>query len=150
MLTFQFSQTPLENFNLKEGLVSDETGALAIFEGIVRNHQDGRTVTALEYEALESLAQKEAQKIIEETAVRFPLLAVKCVHRLGRLTIGEMAVWVGVSAPHRNEAFNACRYIIDQVKSRLPIWKKEYYLTGDSSWVNCQHHHDIPLTGTNP
>ena len=61
-----------------------------------------------------------------------------CEHRLGDLAIGEVAVWVGVSAPHRDEAFRACRYIIDEVKHRLPIWKKEHYVNGDSGWVNCE------------
>ena len=61
-----------------------------------------------------------------------------CEHRLGDLAVGEVAVWVGVSAPHRDEAFRAARYIIDEVKHRLPIWKKEHYVNGDSGWVNCQ------------
>jgi molybdopterin synthase catalytic subunit len=61
-----------------------------------------------------------------------------CVHRVGDLRVGELAVWVGVSAPHRDEAFRACRYIIDEVKHRVPIWKKEHYVNGDSGWVNCE------------
>jgi len=75
-----------------------------------------------------------------------------CAHRVGTLAIGELAVWVGVSAPHRGEAFDACRYIIDEVKHRVPIWKKEYYQDGDSGWVNCErcaavapHPHEEPL-----
>ena len=68
----------------------------------------------------------------------FPHLHARCVHRTGMLDIGDCAVWVGVSSPHRDEAFRACRYIIDQIKVRLPIWKKEYYEDGHSGWVNCE------------
>ena len=69
---------------------------------------------------------------------RFPYLEARCVHRIGLLEIGECAVWVGVAAKHRDEAFMACRYIIDEIKHRLPIWKKEHYVNGDSGWVNCE------------
>ena len=69
---------------------------------------------------------------------RFGVAHAACLHRVGELGIGELAVWVGVSAPHRHEAFLACRYIIDEVKQRVPIWKKEHYLSGDSGWVNCE------------
>ena len=69
---------------------------------------------------------------------RFGVRGARCVHRLGELGLGEVAVWVGVASGHRAEAFAACRYIIDEVKHRLPIWKKEHYLDGDSGWVNCE------------
>jgi len=69
---------------------------------------------------------------------QFPFLEACCVHRSGVLDIGDCAVWVGVSAPHRDEAFKACRFIIDEIKVRLPIWKKEHYVDGDSGWVNCE------------
>ena len=73
-----------------------------------------------------------------ETAVKFPIENAVCVHRVGELEIGDLAVWVGVSSGHRDEAFRACRYIIDEVKQRVPVWKKEYYASGDSGWVNCE------------
>jgi molybdopterin synthase catalytic subunit len=76
--------------------------------------------------------------VLAEACRKYPLLRAACVHRSGLLEIGECAVWVGVSAPHRDEAFAACRYIIDQVKVRLPIWKKEHYANGHSGWVNCE------------
>jgi molybdopterin synthase catalytic subunit len=75
---------------------------------------------------------------VAEAIARFGVARAACVHRVGELAVGELAVWVGVSAPHRDEAFRACRYIIDEVKHRLPIWKKEHYLDGDSGWVNCE------------
>ena len=80
----------------------------------------------------------EGEAILDEACERFSLLHAHCVHRTGLLEIGDCAVWVGVSAPHRDEAFLACRYIIDQLKVRLPIWKKEYYVDGHSGWVNCE------------
>ena len=80
----------------------------------------------------------EGEAVIEEARLQFPHLHAHCVHRTGLLEIGDCAVWVGVSSPHRDEAFSACRYIIDHLKVRLPIWKKEYYEDGHSGWVNCE------------
>jgi molybdopterin synthase catalytic subunit len=133
---FTLSSRPLEHLNLKESFANPKTGALVTFEGVVRNHNEGRKVVALEYEASESFAQKESQKILAEVKKKFQVSQVKCIHRVGKLTIGETAVWIGVSAAHRDEAFKACRYLIDEIKERLPIWKKEYYENGDSGWVN--------------
>ena len=92
----------------------------------------------LEYEAYEPVAVSEGEKVIAEVRSRHGILHAWCVHRSGLLEIGDCAVWVGVTAGHRDEAFIACREIIDQVKVRLPIWKKEYYANGDSGWVNCE------------
>ena len=86
-------------------------------------------------------------QIDAEARARFGLERACCAHRVGQLQIGELAVWVGVSAAHRGEAFDACRYIIDQVKHRLPIWKKEYYADGDSGWVNCERCAAAPSVG---
>ena len=97
----------------------------------MRDHNEGRRVRQLEYEAFEPLAIKEGERIIAEAVARFGVEHAACVHRIGELEIGEMAVWVGVSARHREEAFRACRYIIDEVKHRVPIWKKEHYVNGD-------------------
>ena len=138
MSTFRFSTVPFDTSALRESLADPAAGGFAAFEGWVRNHNEGQVVARLEYEAFEALAVKEGERIIAEALRRFPVARAACVHRLGRLEIGELAVWVGVSAVHRDEAFAACRYIIDQVKQRVPIWKKEYYLNGDSGWVNCE------------
>jgi molybdopterin synthase catalytic subunit len=123
---------------LRDALRDDRAGGYAAFEGWIRNHNDGEDVLRLEYEVYEPLALKEGEKVIEEARRKFPILHAECVHRAGMLEIGECAVWVGVSSAHRDEAFAACRYIIDQVKVRLPIWKKEHYANGDSGWVNCE------------
>lgn len=123
---------------LRKELFDSGAGAYCGFEGWVRNVNEGHEVLRLEYEAYEPLAISEGNKILAEAKQRFPFLHAHCVHRTGTLDIGECAVWVGVSSPHRDEAFHACRYIIDQLKVRLPIWKKEHYSDGHSGWVNCE------------
>lgn len=123
---------------LREQLTDAGAGGLCVFEGWIRNQNEGRAVERLEYEVYEPLAVSEGQKVLAEAQQLFPHLRAVCVHRSGSLEIGDCAVWVGVSAPHRDEAFKACRYIIDQIKVRLPIWKKEHYVDGDSGWVNCE------------
>lgn len=135
---FSFSSTPLEESALRAGLSDPTCGGYAAFEGWVRDHNEGRRVRRLEYEAFEPLAIKEGERIIAEAVARFGVERAACVHRIGTLEIGENAVWVGVAARHRDEAFRACRYIIDEVKHRVPIWKKEHYESGDSGWVNCE------------
>jgi molybdopterin synthase catalytic subunit len=138
MRVFQFTRAPIETAALRSELADPGCGGYAAFEGWVRDHNEGERVRHLEYEAYEALAAREGERILAEAVARFGVARVACVHRLGDLCVGELAVWVGVSAPHRDEAFRACRYIIDEVKHRLPIWKKEHYLNGDSGWVNCE------------
>ena len=132
---FKLTPVPLEKIKLSKDLRTDESGAFASFEGIVRNHNDGKEVSYLEYEAQETLCNNEAKKIVDEAHSKFSINKVRAYHRVGRLDIGEMAVWVGVSAVHRDDAFKACRYIIDEIKKRLPIWKKEFYTDESSVWV---------------
>ncbi|MDP7399501.1 MAG: molybdenum cofactor biosynthesis protein MoaE [Lentisphaeria bacterium] len=135
---FELSATPLEAIDLKSRFADVRAGGYVTFEGWVRNHNEGREVLRLEYEAYEQLCLEEASRIIAEAEERFDIIQAACAHRTGTLEIGDMAVWVGVSAEHRGPAFDACRYVIDNVKVRLPIWKKEYYTDGDSDWVNCE------------
>lgn len=147
---FLFSGSALDLPTLQRPLHQDECGGYASFEGWVRNHNDGLAVTRLEYEAFEALASREGERIIAEACEKFAVQHAHCVHRIGSLAIGDIAVWVGVSAPHRDEAFRACRYIIDEVKHRLPIWKKEHYLNGDSDWVNCERCAAAPAAADAP
>src|SRR5262245_25779535 len=135
---FSFSHQPLDTEALARAMRDDACCGFAEFEGWVRNHNKGHAVTRLEYEAFAELAEKEGTRIVAEARARYGVTRAACVHRIGSLGIGDVAVWVGVSAAHRDEAFRACRYIIDEVKHRVPIWKKEHYVTGDSGWVNCE------------
>ncbi len=135
---FDLTETPISAAALTEQLRDDTCGGFVSFEGWVRNHNEGQQVLRLEYEAYKALALKEGEKILAEAREKFPVAHIVCVHRVGELAIRDMAVWVGVSAGHRGEAFDACRYVIDEVKLRVPIWKKEYYTDGDSGWVNCE------------
>ncbi|NUM52949.1 MAG: molybdenum cofactor biosynthesis protein MoaE [Candidatus Hydrogenedentes bacterium] len=134
---FALSSEPIDTSLLRPRFEKSHAGAFATFEGWVRDHNIGRSVVRLEYEAYASVAEKEGNAIIAEARKTFAVLDAQCIHRIGSLTIGDMAVWVGASAAHRDAAFDACRYIIDEVKARVPIWKKEYYADGDSGWVNC-------------
>lgn len=135
---FALSETPLDPAELKRKLAGSRAGACVTFEGWVRDHNDGHRVLRLEYEAYAEVALKEGRAILEMAVEKFALVAARCVHRVGALEIGDIAVWIGVSAGHRGEAFDACRYIIDEIKARVPIWKKEHYEDGDSGWVNSE------------
>ena len=152
---FRIASEAIDGGMLKEALADDTCGGFVAFEGWVRDHHEGRRVTGLDYEAYEALAVSEGEKILAEAREKFGAAKVACVHRVGSLAIGDMAVWVGAAAPHRDEAFAACRYVIDEVKLRVPIWKKEHYVEGEAEWVNCarcaeagHHHHDHSPAGT--
>lgn len=134
---FKISPAPLDLAALKATLGDQRAGACVTFEGWVRDHNEGRPVQSLEYEAFADLAEKEGARILAEAREKFQLTRAVCVHRVGHLQIGELAVWAGVSAAHRDAAFAACRYLIDETKARVPIWKKEHYATGSSAWINC-------------
>ena len=107
-----------------------QDGALALFVGVVRNENSGRPVLCLEYEAYEEMALSEMQAIDREVRRRWPITEIRIVHRLGRMEIGEASVAVAVASPHRDEAFEACRFAIDTLKKTVPIWKKEFYADG--------------------
>jgi molybdopterin synthase catalytic subunit len=134
----EMTKDPIDPAALARSLANPAAGGYCAFEGWVRNENDGHQVRRLEYEAYEPLAVVEGEKVLAEAKEKFPCLEARCVHRVGLLEIGECAVWIGVASAHREEAFRACRYIIDEIKVRLPIWKKEHYVNGDSGWVNCE------------
>jgi len=120
---------------------SPGAGGFVTFDGRVRDNADGQSVLRLEYEAFDNMALAEGQKLVEEAVSRFELVDADVVHRLGLLEVGESAVVITVAAPHRREAFAACEWIIDQLKWRVPIWKKEHYASGESEWVMAQASH---------
>ena len=121
---------------------SPKVGGIVTFEGTVRNHNEGYKVSSLEYQCYEEMAQKEGELIVSESLKKFDIEQAFCIHRMGHLKIGEMAVWVYAAAAHRGQAFLACQYIIDEVKGRVPIWKKEHYLNKDPQWVACHQCHE--------
>lgn len=124
---------------LEAELSDPSCGGVVTFAGRVRNHHEGRRVIQLDYEAYIPMAEKKLAQIATEVVQKFGVSDVRIVHRVGSLTIGDTAVWIGVQSPHRAEAFAACQYAIDEVKHRTPIWKKEYYDDSTSNWVQCNH-----------
>ena len=138
-MRFSLSSQAVDTAPLHQALQHPGSGGFCAFEGWVRNSNEGREVDGLDYEAYAELAEAEGERILGEAIARYGVTDARCVHRTGRLKVGDLAVWVGVSAAHRDEAFRACRYIIDEIKHRLPIWKKEHYLSGESDWVACTH-----------
>jgi molybdopterin synthase catalytic subunit len=133
---FALSASPIEVDAEKAAIGHAAAGACVTFEGWVRDHNDGRAVQRLDYQAYAPLALSEGEAILARAITTFGLRAARCVHRTGTLAIGDLAVWVGVSADHRGAAFDACRWIIDEVKRRVPIWKNEHYADGDSGWLH--------------
>ncbi|MBX3743409.1 MAG: molybdenum cofactor biosynthesis protein MoaE [Akkermansiaceae bacterium] len=120
---------------LADELTDHRAGARVMFDGRVRNHNEGSEVACLEYQAYPAMALKVGQAIIEDEAAKHGLLRVRAVHRTGALEIGESAVWVGVASAHRAAAFDGARAIMERLKYELPVWKKETYLDGRIDWV---------------
>ena len=135
MINFSITPEPIVSAELIIRLEDPDCGAVATFLGIVRQYNKDREVIQLHYQSYKTLAVKEGNKILGEAKEQFNIVNALCVHRVGDLNIGETAVWVGVNASHRDAAFNACRYVIDEIKTRVPIWKKEIYVDGDSGWL---------------
>ncbi len=135
---FRLADAPFDTAALRGRLLDHRAGAFAAFEGWVRDHNEGKRVQGLHYEAYGALAEREGEAVLAEAVNRFAIVDAACVHRIGELALGEQAVWVGVAAAHRDAAFAACRWIIDEVKSRVPIWKHERYAEGDPTWLHPQ------------
>lgn len=138
-MSFQLTETAIDPAQLRDALLKSSAGAFCNYEGWVRDHNEGKAVTALHYHGYAQLAPGIAEVIIEEARVKFHIEGASIVHRIGELGIGDIAVWVGVTAHHRGDTFLACRYIIDNVKHRLPIWKKEVYSDGTEAWIESNH-----------
>ena len=139
MNSFEITSEAIDLAAFRRRLLDTSCGAYVQFDGWVRDHNEGQEVLRLEYEVYTPLAVKEGLRIIDEAIEKFAISNACGIHRSGLLELTDVAVVVGVSSPHRAAAFDACRYIIDEVKQRLPIWKKEYYASGEAEWVNCQH-----------
>ncbi|MBM2841760.1 MAG: molybdopterin biosynthesis MoaE protein [Bacteroidetes bacterium] len=135
-------EVPINVDEIIKDISTPRSGGIDVFIGTVRNHSHGKRVRQLEYSAYVPMAEKLMAEIEHEIKRRWIVHEVSLVHRIGLLQVGEIAVVTAVSAPHRNEAFEACRYAIDRVKSVVPIWKKEYFEEG-LAWVVGQHDVDI-------
>lgn len=129
--------TPLSIDEAYQAVCNDAQGGVVLFVGRVRNVNQGNDITKLEYEAYVSMAEKEIARIIDEIQLEVPGTLLACTHRIGELHIGDLAVVCAASAPHRAEAFSACRLLIDRVKQRIPIWKREHGPAGPY-WIDFQ------------
>lgn len=132
---------PIDGAALRAELFDPQCGGYCAFEGWVRDHNAGAPVDGLDYEAYAELVLAQGEAILAEALARFDIVDARCAHRTGALAIGEVAIFIGVSARHRDAAFRACRYIIDEAKHRLPVWKKEHYLDRAPAWVEASHEH---------
>ena len=136
---FALASEPIDVASIRQSMVRQDCGGFATFEGWVRDFNEGRPVMRLQYEAFPELAKLEAERIALEANNLFPIRKVMAIHRIGSLELTEIAVWVGVVAVHREGAFDACRYVIDEIKRRVPIWKKEFFADGSAAWTRCEH-----------
>lgn len=131
---FRISAEPIDAAALERAVRTDACGGIATFSGVVRERSDdGRPVTGLSYEAHEAMALAEFERIANEARERFGDCEIAVAHRIGDLRIGDVAVVVVAASPHRGTAFDACEYVIDELKARAPIWKKEHYADGGES-----------------
>lgn len=126
---------PIDTNEVLTRIGSDQDGATLLFLGVVRDHADGRPVSGMRYDAYEEMATPVLLGIAQEAADRTGSDRIAVVHRFGELSIGDVSVAIAVSTPHRAEAYDASRYVIEEIKKRLPVWKKEHYTDGGSEWV---------------
>jgi molybdopterin synthase catalytic subunit len=131
---FRLVREPIDVARIRAALVQPEDGAVAVFEGVVRNHARGRRVVALEYQAYEAMALRKLEEIGDRARREFSIRDITIVHRLGRLVPTDASVAIVVVSAHRAPAFEACRFAIDTLKKIVPIWKKEIYENGEV-WI---------------
>jgi molybdopterin synthase catalytic subunit len=128
---------PIDPRTLVASVMRNSDGAYVLFEGVVRNHHDGRAVESIFYDAYRPMAEKEIASIVRDVEAQFPEVALAIVHRLGYLVVGDSSIAIVASSPHRAESFAACRLVIDRIKETVPIWKKERGPDGEE-WVGWQ------------
>jgi molybdopterin synthase catalytic subunit len=136
-----FTNDPIDTAALARSVVRPSDGASIVFEGIVRNHNEGKAVQSIVYEAYLPMAEKEMAGVVDAVRAAYPDVAVAVVHRLGHLVVGDASIAIACASPHRAEAFAACRDVIDRIKKTVPIWKKERGPDGEE-WVGWQCKHD--------
>ena len=125
----------IDTQELVEEVVAPSAGAVLLFLGVVRNENDGREVNHLEYEAYVEMAERTMEQIVDEARERWAVGEIRVVHRIGLLSIGEVSVAIAVASPHRGNGYEASRFIIEELKTRVPIWKREGYVEGESGWL---------------
>lgn len=133
---FQLSSQQFDTTKLRQQLLASSSGAYVSFEGWVRDHHGGIAVASLSYHAHPLLALTEGERVLQDAVSRFAINGAHCVHRVGVLQLSDLAVWIGVSAGHRDAAFAATRFIIDEIKARVPIWKHEHYVSALPQWLH--------------
>lgn len=131
------TESPIDSSALVESVMRQSDGAYVLFEGVVRNHHEGRAVESIFYDAYRPMAEKEIDAIVREVRAQFPDVALAVLHRLGHLVVGDASIAIVAASPHRAEAFGACRLAIDRIKETVPIWKKERGPDGEE-WVGWQ------------
>lgn len=134
---FQITTESINQIRPKEVYDNPRVGGIVTFEGTVRNHNDGHAVTSLKYQAYDKMAVAEGNRIVKEALEKYSAVDVYCIHRTGHLAIGDTAVYVAATGEHRKEAFEACEFVIDMIKARVPIWKREHYVDQEPNWVAC-------------
>jgi molybdopterin synthase catalytic subunit len=132
----EITESPIDHAALTERVRSDQAGAVCTFLGTVREMTGDRRTASLDYEAYPEMALKTMGELEAEARRRWPILDAALVHRVGHLDLGEISVVVAVSCPHRHQAFDACRWLIDTLKEVVPIWKKEVWADGGEEWVH--------------
>ena len=135
MSAFRVTREPIDAAALLRQVVAPSDGAALLFWGVVRAEHGGRAVSHLEYEAYAPMAEAKLAEIAAEARERWSTGEIAVVHRVGRLEVGEASVAIVVASPHRAEAYEASRYVIEELKRRVPVWKREGYVDGDSEWV---------------
>jgi molybdopterin synthase catalytic subunit len=131
----EVTRDALDASALLAGVPSASDGAVLLFWGIVRDRNEGRPVAHLEYDAYAAMAETVLREIVEEARARWAIGGAAVAHRVGRLEVGEASVAIAVASPHRAEAYAASRYVIEELKKRVPIWKREVYADGDEQWL---------------
>lgn len=132
----RLTHEPIDFAALTESVRSDQAGAVVLFLGTVREMTHGRQTLALDYEAYSEMAEAKMNELEAEARTRWPVIEAGLVHRLGHLELGDISVAIAVSCPHRHQAFDAGRFLIDRLKEIVPIWKKENWSDGSTEWIH--------------
>lgn len=144
----QLTHESIDYTALTEAVRSPQAGAVVLFLGTVREFTAGRQTVALDYEAYAAMAVRKMEELVEQARAQWPVVSAGIVHRLGRLELGDVSVAVAVSTPHRHQAFDAGRFLIDQLKIVVPIWKKENWADGGTEWVHPEGNSGTAVPGT--